>query len=191
MRSNDGDELRVTRDEFIIPPCPPLVKEGVGGFVLLLVTCYSLLVTVCSAELVDRVAAFVDDRAITLREFEETYERTKKVKPDITPEEVLNTSINRILLLREARKLKMEAATDDELMREYIELKIRALIRLKDEEVREFYNRNVSEFKGAPYEEVRDKIEEYLTEREINTLLKRHIEELRSKAYIKIVGDFD
>jgi len=34
---------------------------------------------------------------------------------------------------------------------------------------------------------VRDKIEHYLTEREINSLLKKQIEELRAKSYIKIL----
>jgi len=34
---------------------------------------------------------------------------------------------------------------------------------------------------------VRDKIEHYLTEREINSLLKKQIEELRARSYIKIL----
>ncbi|GAB4416254.1 MAG: hypothetical protein OHK0032_12350 [Thermodesulfovibrionales bacterium] len=141
----------------------------------------------CYAELIDRVVAFVDDRAITLSEFEETCEKTKKVRPEISKEEVLNTMINRILMLNEAKKLKFEAKTDDELIKEYIEMKVKAFIRVSEEEIEEFYNRNISEFKGAGYEAVRDKIEEYLSEREINRLLKRHIEELRARAYIKII----
>lgn len=157
-------------------------------FCFLLVTCYFLLVTAFSyAELIDRVVAFVDDRAITMMEFEETYEKTKKIRPDISKEEVLTTSINRILLLKEAKKLKIEAKTDDELLNGYIELKVKAFIRLKEEDLKEFYNTHISEFKDTSYEAVRDKIEEYLTEKEVNNLLKRHIEELRSKAYIKVV----
>lgn len=158
-----------------------------GYLSLLLAFCSLLFAPYCQAELIDRVVAFVDDRAITLREFEELYEKNRKVKPDISRAEVLNTYINRIVLLKEARKLKVEAKTDDELINEYIELKVRSLIRIKEDAVKEFYNSHLSEFKGAVYEEVREKIEEYLTEQEINNQLKMHIEELRARAYIKIV----
>lgn len=153
----------------------------------MLVTCNLLLVTVCSAGLIDRVVAFVDDIAITLREFEETYEKTRKVKPDISREEVLNTFINRVLLLKEAKRLRVEAKTDDELINDYIELKVRSLVRIKEEEVRAFYEGHASEFGGSPFEEVREKIEEYLTERETNSQLRKHIDELKAKAYVKIV----
>ena len=170
--------------------CTAALQGGLIVFLLfcfLLITYHFSLVTASYAELIDRVVAFVDDRAITLREFEELYEKNRKVKPDISRAEVLNTYINRIVLLKEARKLKVEAKTDDELINEYIELKVRSLIRIKEDAVKEFYNSHLSEFKGAVYEEVREKIEEYLTEQEINNQLKMHIEELRARAYIKIV----
>lgn len=149
----------------------------------------SLLVLSCStatAELIDRVIAYVDDRAITLREFDDLYNRTLKIKPDITREEVLNTLINRILLLREARRLKIEAPNDEELLKEYIELRVKTFIRIKEEDIRDFYNSN-PEFKGLSYDSVRDRIEDYLVQQELNRLLKRHIEELRSQSFIKVI----
>jgi hypothetical protein len=139
------------------------------------------------AELIDRVVAFVDNTAITLSELKETYEKTRKVQPDISMAEVLNTLINRILVLNDARRLKMEAKTDDELFNEYIELKVKAIIRIKEKEIEDYYKQNEQQFKGAPLESVRDKIEEYLTEKEINRLLKKQIAELREKAYVKIL----
>ncbi len=129
----------------------------------------------------------MDDRAITQRELEETYDKTRKIKPDISREEVLNTFINRVLLLKEAKRLRVEAKTDDELINDYIELKVRSLVRIKEEEVRAFYESHAPEFGGSHFEEVREKIEEYLVEKEINGRLKRHIEELRAKAYVKKV----
>jgi len=147
----------------------------------------SLLCTLSFAGLIDRVVAFVDDRAITSSELEETFEKTRRVRPDISEEEVLNTMINRMLMLNEAKRLKLEAKTDDELLNEYIEMKVKAFIRVSEDEIEEFYNRNISEFRGSSYEAVRDKIEEYLIEQEVNRLLKRHIEELRAKAYVKIL----
>lgn len=158
-------------------------------FCFLLVSFHFLLVTVSHAELVERVVAFVDDRAITLSELRETFERTKKVQPDITMSEVLNTMINRLVLLNDARRLKIEAKTDDEVFNEYVDLKVKAFIRVREEDIEDYYRANEKEFKGAVYELVRDKIEEYLTEKEINRLLKKQIAELRGKAYIKVLPD--
>jgi parvulin-like peptidyl-prolyl isomerase len=137
-------------------------------------------------KLIDRVAAFVDDHAITLSELNEMYGRTRKVSPDITRKEVLDTMINRVLILREAKRLKLEAANDDELFNEYVELKVRSYVRITDEQVNEYYRENIARFQGVPFESVREKIEEYLTEREVNRTLKRQIDELKKKVYIKI-----
>lgn len=143
--------------------------------------------SVCAAELIDRVVAFVNDRAITLSELHETYERTKKIQPDISMDEVLNTMINRLLLLNDARRLKIEAKTDEDVLNEYVELKVKAFIRISEEDIEDYYKKNEAEFKGAPYESVKDKIEEYLTEKEINRLLKIQIAELRARAFVKVL----
>ena len=90
------------------------------------------------AEIRDRVVAFVDNTAITLSELEETYADTLRVTPNITRDEVLNTMVNRVLLLREAKKIRLEAPSEDELLKEYIDLKIRAFIRIKEEEIDRF-----------------------------------------------------
>ncbi len=148
---------------------------------------FSLFTCGAKAELVDRVVAYVDMRAITLSELLETYEHTKKVQPDISMEEVLNTMINRFLLLGDARRLKIEGKTDDEVLNEYIELKVKALIRIREESIDEYYKENEQSFGGAPLESVRDKIEEYLTEKEANDLLKKQIAELRAKSYVRIL----
>jgi hypothetical protein len=148
---------------------------------LLLAPCHLL-----SAEIRDRVVAFVDNSAITLSELEVKYEETLKMTPDITRDEVLNTMVNRLLLLKEARKMRLEAATEDALLKEYIDLKIRAFIRIKEEELTDFYNKHINEFQGKEFEAVRDDIEKYLTEKELNERLKSHINELRENACIKI-----
>ena len=142
------------------------------------------------AEVVDRVAAFVDDKAITLSELEDNYNAAAKLRPDIKKEEVLNTKINRMLLLREAKKLRiMEGANVDEVLREYIELKLKTFIKITEDDLREFYDKNRKEFGKADFDDAREKIEEYLVEKEVNIRLKKHIEDLRTKAYIKIQMD--
>jgi len=181
-----------SRRMFNIPllpiPVSPFHRCTVSLLCLTLVTLL-LLFALCSllcAEIKDRVVAFVDDTAITLSEFEEQYLKSLKVTPEITKEEVLNAMVNRLLLLREAKKNRLEAPSDDELLKEYIDIKIRTFIRIKEEEVLDFYQKHIEDFQGKEFETVREEIENYLTEAELNRLLKVHIDELRKKAYIKI-----
>ena len=134
----------------------------------------------------DRVVAYVDTTAITLSELETRYIDTRKVTPDITREEVLNTMINRVLLLREARKLRLEAPSEDELLKEYIDLKVRTLIRVKEEDIQDFYDKHKDEFEGKDLEDVRDTIENYLVEHQLNEQLKAHISELRKNTCVKV-----
>ena len=157
------------------------------AFCLIGVFCLAIYASPGHGELIDRVMAFVDDQAITLSELNETYEKTKQAQPDISRREVLNTMINRLLILNDARRLKMEAKTDDELVNQYVELKVKALIRIREDEIADYYKEHIQEFQGEPYEAVKDRIEEYLTEREINTRLKKLIAELRAKAYVKVL----
>jgi hypothetical protein len=152
-------------------------------FVLLMLLCHCFPV---AAAISDRVVAFVDNIAITASELEMKYAETVKVNPDIKKEEVLNTMINRTLMLREAKKMRLEAPSEDELLKEYIDLKIRAFIRIKDEEITDFYNKHAADFKGKELDAVRDEIENYLTEKELNQRLKTHIQELREKACVQV-----
>jgi hypothetical protein len=140
-------------------------------------------------EIRDRVVAYIDDTAITLSELEKTYADTLKVSPGITKEEVLNTMINRQLIIKEAKKIRLEASSEDELIRDYIDLKIRAFIRIRDEELMQFYEKNLDDFPGKKFEAVRDEIEKYLIEKELNQRLKKHIDELRKDACIKLQLD--
>lgn len=149
-------------------------------FLLLFILCPLL-----SAEIRDRVVASIDNTAITLSELEETYTKTHKITPGVTKDEVLNTMINRVLLLREAKKLKLDAHSEDEMLRDYLDLKIRPFIRIKEEELTDFYEKHIRDFHGQEFEQVREKIETYLIEKEMNERVKIHINELRGKAYIK------
>ncbi len=141
------------------------------------------------AAISDRVIAFVDDYAITLSELEESYKTAHVLSPNITHEEVLNTMINRVILVKEAKKYRIEAPTLDEVLKEYIDLKIRAFIRVNDADIDKFYNENVQNLQGKDYEDVRDEIDLYLTEKLLNERLKETLSEIRKKAYIRIYLD--
>jgi hypothetical protein len=137
----------------------------------------------------DRVVAFVDNTAITLSDLEMKYAETLKTTPNITTMEVLNTMVNRTLLLREARRFRLEAPSEEELLKEYIDLKLRAFIRIRDQEIADFYQQHLIDFQGKELDEVRDQIETYLIENELNQRLKSHIDELRGKACVKVQFD--
>jgi hypothetical protein len=156
---------------------------------LLFALCFSLFAS-CSllfAETFrDRVIAYIDNTAITLSDLEEKYAETVKVLPDATKEEVLNTMINRMLLIKEANRIKIEAPSEDELLKEYIDLKLRTFIRIRDKNLLDYYNKHSEAYEGKEFDAVRDEIENYLVESELNNRLKLHIAELREKACISI-----
>lgn len=181
--------VKVRYISVLVMPFKKLVEQKTIALKLL-VFCASALLPFpdpLSAELIDRVIAYVDDRAITLREFNDYYEKAASIMAEINKEDLLNTYINRILLLREAKRFRIIAPTEDELINEYIELRVRAFVRIKEEDLKDFYNSNLQEFGNQSYDSVRDKIEEYLVQRELNRLLKRHIDELRAGSYIRIL----
>ncbi|MBA4371635.1 MAG: hypothetical protein C0402_02100 [Thermodesulfovibrio sp.] len=153
---------------------------------LIIMVLFLLYAPLAPAAIHDRVVAFVDNQAVTLSEFEEQYAVTQQLSPKITREEVLNTMINRILLLKEARKYRIEAPTGDEIVNEYINLKVRAYIRVTDAAIETFYQQNAAQFSGRAYETVRGEIENYLTEKMLNDRLKEILRDLRKSSYIKL-----
>jgi hypothetical protein len=138
------------------------------------------------SEIIDRVVAYVDDSAITMSEYMERYEKMKNTVRGITEKEVIDSMINRIIILKEAKKMKLEANSADDTVAEYIDMKIKALIIIKEEDIGKFYSANASNFTARQYSDVRDEIEAYLFELETNKRLKKHIEELRESSEIKI-----
>jgi len=164
---------------------------------LLPVVCYLLFVIYFTATfysfpyaaIKDRVVAYVDNTAVTLSELEMKYADAAKITPNVTKEEVLNTMINRALIVREAKKIRLEAPSEDELLREYIDLRVRAFIRISEEQILDFYSKHIGDFKGQEFDAVREDVENYLTENELNQRLKTHINELREKTCVQIQLD--
>src|SRR5208337_207826 len=153
---------------------------------ILLFTAYCLLPTVVYSEILERVVAYVNNNAITLSEFRENAQRTRKTLGNVSDSDIINSMINNLLLLGEAEKMRLEAPDKDELVRDYIDIKIKSSIIIREEDMERFYNDNKGQFKGQDYLAVRDEIEKYLFELETNKQLKKNIEELRAKSDIKI-----
>jgi hypothetical protein len=145
-----------------------------------------IVIPFCFAGLIDRVIAYVDDHAITYSEFREKFESMREVVPDITEEEAVNSMINTLLLLDQARKMRFEAASDDDLVKEYVDIKIQSRVFIKEDQLKEYYNNHKGEFGEKDFLAVHDTIEKYLLEVETNKQLKEHLEELRGKSNIVI-----
>lgn len=137
------------------------------------------------SEIIDRVIAYVDNQAITLRDFEKfSFEIRKKAK-DINNREIIELMINRTLLLRKGKELFFEGS-DEEIINNYIDFKIKYKIIIPDSKIREYYEQNKKILEDKPYLSVRDQIEKYLFEKELNERLKEHIQELKNSSEIKI-----
>jgi hypothetical protein len=165
------------------------MRYVIGITTVLMASAMALSPASTRGEVVDRVVAFIDDTAITLSELEQSYREALKLAPDVTIQEVLETIINSHLLLREARRLRFRGLDEQEILNHYIDMKIKAFITISEDEVLGFYNENRASIGGVAYDEVRDEIEKYLREKEINQRLRQHIRELREKVYIKVMLD--
>ena len=166
------------------------VKKLIFVFSLVLSSHFLVLTSAC-AELLDRVVAIVDDEAVMFSELNEAYQKALSSKTGATQEEVLNGLINRVLLLKQAKKFTHSIQTrndydENTLIKEYIEKQLKTFIRIPFEEIEQFYGKNKEKFGSKDFYDVRDEIEELLIEKELNRRLINHIEELRKNAYIKI-----
>ncbi len=138
-----------------------------------------------NAAVVERVIAYVDGYAITLSDLKDSLTNARASNTTLTDQEAVEALINRVLLLREARKMKLEGQESSQI-NEYIEIKIKSLIFIKDEEIQGFYDANSEKFKGVPLPIIKDQIEQYLLEQETNKRLLEHLKELRQRADIKV-----
>jgi len=156
-------------------------------FILVLGMLFNIIFANTSyCEIIDRIVAYVENQAITLRDFELFSSDIKKRIPDIKNDEIVELLINRTLILRKAKEIFFEGK-DDELINNYIDLKIKSKIIIPDNKIRDYYEAHKNIFKEKAYYLVREEIEKYLFEKELNIKLKEHIKELRETSEIKIV----
>jgi len=175
------------KNAFRLLCCPITIRSMTVCLLPVAILFSSLLLNaLCNASLIDRVVAYVDDRAITESEFRARYEILRQEAPGITEDEALNSMINALLLLQKARLMRLEASTEDNLIKEYVDVNIRSRIVVKEDKILEYYNNNRKEFGDRELTSVRGEIEKYLLELETNTQLKEHLRQLRKGANIVI-----
>jgi hypothetical protein len=101
-----------------------------------------LLSPAVGAEVLERVVAVVDGELVMLSELEESYQETVNAGIEVSREEVLEGLINRILLFNQSRKITRRymftarvEREENVLINEYIEKRLKAFIRIPQNEV--------------------------------------------------------
>ncbi len=158
---------------------------NIAAAALLVLMAVGPLLAAEKTKTLDRIVAFVNGDAILLSELDARYELAVKLTPGITRRQVLQTMINRDLLLAQARKIFPEPVSADKAIQEYTGLKIRAFVRISGTAARNFYDANKKQLGGVSFDSVKDQIERLLEEKEINRRLQAYIGTLRGNAHIK------
>jgi hypothetical protein len=206
------------------------VKKYMAFFFLIFLLVNPLLKI--EAKIIERVAAVVNNRIITLSALNTAIEMNKLkgggglLDEKTMLEKALWGLIDRSLLISEAERFGMTKASDAEIIEavnkiknsyptepefegalsatgidmdnlqlylreeiitnKFIDQRIRFFAKISDEDIKRFYNENLSRFNNKAIEEVRGEIEAVLTELEAEKKLDEYIKKLRSKAEIKI-----
>ncbi len=164
-------------------------------FIIMLMAVHLLSAGFVYAEILERVVATVNDDVILLSELEDEFRAAQKVDKGVTREKVLNDMIDRLLLLKEARRFRIalspapgEAKIDNNrIINEYINKRIKILIHIPFEKIESYYTKNRARFNGRDFYEVKDEIEDYLIKQELKIKLRQYINELRKRADITVM----
>ena len=158
---------------------------------LLTVLCVLLIISpvYIAAEILERVVAIVDDEVVLLSEFEESVRLAEEAGERLSEELIINQIINKIILLREARKIgliKNSENQEDEssIINEFVDKRIKAFIHIPYREIEHYFESN--EFEGKELYDVKDEIEKLIVSKELVKRLREYIEEQRKKSYVRI-----
>lgn len=206
------------------------VKKSMAFFFLIFFLVNPLLKI--EAKIIERVAAVVNNRIITLSALNTAIEMNKLkggwglLDEKTMLEKALWGLIDRSLLISEAERFGMMKASDAEIVEavnkiknlypaepefeealsamgidmddlqlylreeiitnKFIDQRIRFFVKVSDEDIKRFYNEDLSRFNNKSIEEVKGEIEALLTEMETERRLDEYVKKLRSKAEIKI-----
>lgn len=141
------------------------------------------------ARTIDSVAAFVDDYAITGKDLDAAYAMAAIANSAISRDEVLDSAIDRYLLLREAHRAHIDFDDEDKEIAEFLNIKIRSAVMVPEDRSRDYYDANREAFNGKPYDQVRDGIEQKLSDEEFERRLGEFIKQLRAASRIRLLAE--
>lgn len=165
-----------------------LINTLFYSFLTFLIFTFITVHSISHAKIIEKVVAVIDNEVITLTELNDAYEKALKGRIEVTKEEVLNEMIDRALLLKEAQKFLGGEKLEDhnELIKHYIDRRIRAFTRIPFEDIEHAYTENKDRYKDKKFYEVKEDIEKELIEEKVKIRLKEEKENLRNGAIIKI-----
>lgn len=146
--------------------------------------------TMISAETIERIVIIVDNEVVLMTEFEEAVRSANSSGKQISRGDVIDQMVNRIILLREAKKFGLKRKSegregDDALIKEFVDKRIRSFIHIPFGQIEKYYNEH-DDFKDRDYFDVKDEIEKLMVSRELVHRLRDFVEEERRKSYIRI-----
>lgn len=113
----------------------------------------------------------------------ETAEALDEIKKEFPSDAEFTTALERWGMdIEEFKSLLREQITSVR----FVNHRIRFFVRVSEEDIKKFYNNNLSTFNNKTIDEARGEIEAILTERETAKKIEEYIKKLRSKAEIKI-----
>jgi hypothetical protein len=146
-----------------------------------------LFISPVHAKSIDRVVAYVNDKAITERELNKVHATAIASKEAQSKHESLDLLINRIILIAEARKLRLAGKNNDQLIEQYINIKVKAFVSIREDDVLRYYNENRKHYADTTYEEVKLQIRKLIEDETIRSRLKHHLRLIRKRANIQIM----
>ena len=165
--------------------CSVKIKVSTYAAALLIALAACIFAPVpASGDTIDRIVAIVDSHAITERELNAMHGLQARGGDKA---DTLEEMINRYLILREAKLLRIEGEDSDEVFGKYISLKVRTLISVTDGEARRYYWRHKNDFGSAGFDAVKGEIKAIIEDRKTAEKLSTLLKELRSKAEIIVL----
>lgn len=156
-------------------------------YILVLVTLFNIIfISIGHCEIINRVVAYVDNQVITLKDFLKFKDEITKKVQQISNKEIVELLINRKLLVKKGKELFFEGQEED-IINNYIEIKVKSKIIITENQIKDYYEENKKFLGTESYLTLREQIEKYLFEKELNIKLKALIQELKDESDIKII----
>ena len=160
---------------------------------------FILVLILLSCSKSDDSVIVIDNIRISKEEFEEEFKKYNKETTKENIKEFLENFINRKLVLKEAEKLNIDKEKEflkalqnyweQSLLKIVLDRKSKELflsIKITDEEINNFYEKNKDRFDNKDLEDVYSEIKLILTKEKQKQALSNWIESLRKKSNIKI-----
>ncbi len=146
-----------------------------------------------AGKLIDRIVAIVNDDVILLSDLKSEKDRQESAGRTLSDAEILERMIDDMLLFDEARRFRITVPEGDmsheqwkqAVIREFVDRRVRALVYISSREIEEYYQARKDRFSAGSPDKYRAEIESVLEKEKMHSRLRKHIETLRMRSYIR------